>query len=99
LFSLPIIYGAKRECWLLLQGNSKNKGNTIMNDQRRSQNVMRFAGLATQWMVTLLIAVWGGHKIDKWLEWKFPVFLILFALGALALSFWQFINELNRTGK
>ena len=70
-----------------------------MNDQRQSQNTMRFAGLATQWMVTLLIAVWGGYKIDKWLGWKFPVFLILLALSALAFSFWQLINELNKTRK
>lgn len=70
-----------------------------MTDLKRSQNILRFAGLATQWMVTLLIAVWGGYKIDKWIGWKFPVFLIVFALGALAFSFWQLINELKETGK
>jgi len=70
-----------------------------MNDQKQPQNILRFAGLATQWMVTLLIAVLGGYKIDKWIGWKFPVFLILLALGALAFSFWQLINELNKTRK
>lgn len=63
--------------------------------KKPSQNSMRYASLATQWLVTLLIAVWGGHKIDNWLGWKFPMFLIVFALGALAFSFWQLINELN----
>ena len=70
-----------------------------MNDQQRPQNTMRFAGLATQWMVTLGIAVWGGYKIDKWIGWKFPVFIFLLALGALALSFWQLMNELNKNRK
>ena len=70
-----------------------------MNDQKQSQNTMRYAGLATQWMVTLLIAVWAGYKIDKIIGWKFPVFLSLLALGALAFSFWQLINELNKTKK
>ena len=80
---------------VLADNEKTKKATTIMNDQKRSPNIMRFAGLATQWMVTLLIAVWGGHKIDKWIGWKFPVFLMLLALGALAFSFWQLMNELN----
>ena len=70
-----------------------------MSGNNRSRNTMRFAGLATQWMATMLIAVWGGHKIDKLTGWKFPAFLIVFALGALALSFRQLMNELNRSDK
>ncbi len=59
-----------------------------MDDQRRSQNTMRFAGLATQWMVTLLTAVWGGYKIDKLIRLEAScVFNCVFALGALAFSF------------
>jgi len=60
---------------------------------------MRFAGLATQWMVLMLIAVWGGHKIDKLVGWQFPLFIILFALLALAFSFWQLLKELNNKKK
>jgi hypothetical protein len=70
-----------------------------MDNNKPAQNTMRFAGLATQWMVIMLIAVWAGNEIDKLLAWKFPAFLIVFALGALAFSFWQLINELNRTKK
>lgn len=69
-----------------------------MNDQGRTNNAMRYAGLATQWMVLMLIAAWGGNKIDKWLGWKFPLFLILLVLVALAFSFRQLLNELNKKG-
>lgn len=60
---------------------------------------MRYAGLATQWMVMLGLAVWGGHKLDIWIGWKFPVFLIVFPITALGFSLWQLINEFNKPKK
>ena len=70
-----------------------------MNDRQRSQTTLRYAGLATQWMVLMGVSAWGGYKIDKLIGWKFPLLLIVFALGALAFSFWQLLNELNKKGK
>jgi branched-subunit amino acid permease len=70
-----------------------------MSSQRAPQNMMRYAGLATQWMAMLGIAVFAGYKLDKVLGWKVPVFLILFPVAALALSLWQLIKELNKPGK
>ena len=70
-----------------------------MSQQRSPQNMMRYAGLATQWMAMLGIAVFAGYKLDKVLNWRVPVFLILFPVAALALSLWQLIKELNKTGK
>lgn len=60
---------------------------------------MRYAGLATQWMVMMLVGVWGGYKLDKLINWKVPLFLILFPLISLALSIWQLIRELNNQRK
>ena len=70
-----------------------------MSEEKKPQNMMRYASLATQWMVMMLIGVWGGHKLDKLINWKVPLFLILFPLISLALSMWQLINELNRQKK
>lgn len=70
-----------------------------MNAPRQPQNMMRYAGLATQWMAMLLIAVWAGHKLDNKLNWKVPLFLILIPVAALALSLWQLIKELNKPVK
>ena len=67
-----------------------------MSEPRQPQNIGRYAGLATQWMAMLLIAVWAGYQLDKKLNWTIPVFLILFPLVALVLSFWQLLKELNK---
>lgn len=70
-----------------------------MENNRKPQNMMRYAGLASQWMIMLLLAVWAGHKLDILTNWKLPLFLILFPLISLFLSMWQLIKELNRPKK
>jgi len=70
-----------------------------MDERRGSQNALRYAGLATQWMVMLLIAVWAGYKIDKWLNWKAPVFIVLFPLGSLIFSLWRIVKEFSKPKK
>ena len=69
-----------------------------MSDEiNKFNNTMRYAGLATQWMVLLLVAVWLGYKLDyKWIGWNFPLFLILLPLTALGYSLWQVVREFNK---
>jgi hypothetical protein len=64
-----------------------------------NNNMMRYAGLATQWMAMLGIAVWIGWKLDKLTGWKFPLFIISLPLIALCLSLWQLIKEFNKPKK
>jgi F0F1-type ATP synthase assembly protein I len=59
---------------------------------------MRYAGLATQWMAMLLIAVWAGYKLDQKLRTT-PIFVILFPVLSLAVSMWQLVKELNKPKK
>lgn len=69
-----------------------------MSDEFKKYNgTMRYAGLATQWMVMLGVACWLGYSLDfKWIGWKFPLFLILLPLAALGVSLWQLIKEFNK---
>jgi len=69
-----------------------------MSDDKHG-NMARYAGLATQWMVMLGVAVFVGYKLDVWIKWKVPVFLILLPLISLLLSLWQIIKEFNKPTK
>lgn len=62
----------------------------------KNSNMMRYMGLGTQMMALMLVAVWGGIKLDKLLGMKFPLFLISFPLVALFISLWQLIKEFNK---
>jgi hypothetical protein len=61
--------------------------------------MMRYAGLATQWMVMLGAAVWAGLWLDKQTGWKFPVFVVTLPLVALGVSLWQLIKEVSKPKK
>ena len=69
-----------------------------MSDQKQPQNSLRYAGLATQWLVMLLIAVWAGIKLDGKFHCS-PLCTILFPLVALALLLWQVIKEFSKPQK
>ncbi len=70
---------------------------TIMADTPPKPNMaLRYAGLATQWMVMLLLAVYVGYKVDRLTNLPLPLFLILFPLISLTFSLWQLIKQLNK---
>ena len=57
---------------------------------------LKYAGLATQWAAMLLAAVWCGHKLDHFLGWKVPVFVILLSMSALGVSLWKLIADTKK---
>ncbi len=59
-------------------------------------NMMRYAGLATQWMVMMGLGTWAGFKLDKYLNWGVPLFIILFPLVSLVVSLYQIIKEFSK---
>ncbi len=65
------------------------------NDNNKSNAVLKYAGLATQWLIVLGLAVWGGLKLDGLIAWKFPVLTIVLPLVALGFLFWQLLKSLN----
>ena len=61
----------------------------------KTNALMRYASLATQWLVMLGIAVWAGLKLDERLGFK-ALFIIVLPLAALILSLWQLIRSLGK---
>lgn len=68
-------------------------------EKNKQNNILRYAGLGTQWMVLLLATVWGGMKIDKKTGWRFPLFTVLLPLVALIYSLWKIIQEFSKPKK
>lgn len=62
----------------------------------KQKNIMRYVGLGTQWMALLLLAVWGGMKLDGKIKWKFPICTVLLPLIALIYSLWKIIREFSK---
>lgn len=55
-------------------------------------NYLRYSSLAMQMVVTIGLAAWLGLKLDQYLDFTFPVFLISFvfiAFGGLMYRLYQ----------
>lgn len=65
-------------------------------DNSSNRNIMKYAGLTTTWLATLAAAVWLGYKLDVWLKWKFPLFIILLPTIAVISLLWQIIKEFSK---
>jgi hypothetical protein len=67
------------------------------NQQQRkptpSNDLMRYAGLGSQILVSLGIAVFAGYKIDKWLKIPLPLLVWLLPLIVLIAMIYKLIKE------
>ena len=63
------------------------------NNDPNKKYLMRYAGLATQMLISLGIAVFIGVKADKWLKLSFPILPWLLPLLTLAAIIYRIIKE------
>jgi hypothetical protein len=48
-----------------------------------NNDLLKYAGMATQFLATLGVAIFMGYKIDRYLQWKFPLLTLLLPIIAL----------------
>jgi len=65
------------------------------NDNKRSAAILKYTSLGTQLLVMLGLGVWGGLKLDQWIQVK-ALFVILLPVIALAYFLWKLIRTLNQ---
>jgi len=58
-----------------------------------TSDLMRYAGLGSQLLVSLGIAVFVGYKIDKWLKLPLPILVWLLPLIVLVGLIYKLIKE------
>ncbi len=66
---------------------NKNKPNDYLN------SYARYSSLAFQMLFIILAGVFGGIKLDDWLQWKFPVFTVILSLMAVVLSIYYAVKD------
>ena len=64
--------------------------------QKPSNTYLRYSGLGLQLMLTIGLAAWGGYKLDKYLGFKFPAFLLTFVFVAFGGSMYLLYRALNK---
>ncbi len=57
-------------------------------------NYAKYSGIAFQMVAIILIGVFGGVKLDAYLQLKFPIFTVIFSLLSVFLSIYYVIKDL-----
>ena len=58
--------------------------------------LLRYAGLGTQILVSLGIAVFIGYHADKWLRLRFPLLVWLLPLLVVSLIIYKLIKDTSK---
>ena len=61
--------------------------------KKQLNNYAKYSSLGFQMVVIILIGVFGGLKLDKYLAWKIPVFTVVFSLLSVALAIYFAIKD------
>jgi len=76
----------------LQQTNKPNKKKNLKN----LNSYLRYSSLAFEMIAILLAFVFGGLKLDQWLETKNHPFTIILSILGVALSLYYALKELIR---
>lgn len=75
----------------------QKKKKELRKNKERLSSYVKYSGIAFQMIAIILIGVFGGMKIDKWLKTDKPVFTALLSVLAVILAIYYSIKDLIRT--
>lgn len=64
--------------------------------QSRSNNYLKYSGLAVQLLGAIFVCGWIGSRIDQWQGTKLPIYMIMFGLLGFAGVMYQVYRSINR---
>ncbi|WP_262501930.1 AtpZ/AtpI family protein [Reichenbachiella agariperforans] len=79
-----------------LETNQKGIRPSEKRSKTPGYNYLRYSGLAFQMLAFILLGVWGGYKLDEWLEMEYPVFTIVLSLFGVIGSLVNLIKNLPK---
>ncbi len=63
-------------------------------DKKKPQkNFLGYSALAGQMLVIIVVGVYGGLKLDSWVDVGFPVFTLLLSLVSVAFAIYYAIKD------
>lgn len=76
-----------------------NKKTNRSKSKKYLDSYARYTSIAFQMLAIILIGVFGGIKLDEWLELKFPVFTVILTILSVVLAIYYAVKDLVRTDK
>lgn len=57
-------------------------------------NYAKYSGIAMQMLVIILLGVFGGVKIDEWLNLSIPIFTVVLSLLSVVIAIYTVTKDL-----
>ncbi|MCD4790074.1 MAG: AtpZ/AtpI family protein [Bacteroidales bacterium] len=66
------------------------------NDQKKNylNDYAKYSSIALQMLVIILLGVFGGVKLDEWLNLQFPVFTVILSLLSVTIAIYSVVKDL-----
>ncbi|HNW88544.1 MAG TPA: AtpZ/AtpI family protein [Bacteroidales bacterium] len=65
----------------------------MKNPRTPLNNYARYSNIALQMLVIIVLGVFGGVLLDKWINIKFPVFTVLLSLFSVVLAIYVAVKD------
>ncbi len=65
----------------------------MKNLKKPLNNYARYSSIAMQMLVIIVLGVWGGVLLDKYIGIKFPIFTVLLSLGSVSLAIYVAVKD------
>ena len=70
-----------------------DRDNNLNNKKKQLNNYARYSSIAFQMLVIILIGVFGGVKLDEWINTGFPIFTVLLSIVSVFLAIYQVTKD------
>lgn len=74
-----------------MESNETNKQKH--NSKKQLNNYAKYSAIAFQMIAVILIGVFGGKKLDEYLNFETPVFTIIFSLLSVFASIYLVLKD------
>lgn len=66
----------------------------LKKKKRQLNDYAKYSSIAFQMVFVIAAGVFGGYKLDKWLDNSIPIFLIVLSLIGLAAAIYLAVKDL-----
>ena len=70
-----------------------------MSKKKPANDFIKYSSMAFQMGIIILGSTYGGVRLDKYLQWKFPVFTVVFAISSVGIALYQVLKGLTKSNK
>lgn len=67
--------------------------NDLKKKKKQFDNFVRYSNIGIQMLVIIAAGVFGGYELDRWMENKFPVFLVILSTIGVAAAIYTAIKD------